>query len=156
MQCTASAWVDWLVVERVWIGAFVRSAERGGEIFARAAAGIDESAFEELLPRRAIDVLALALRVGRERSADVWAFVPADSKLMQIFDCGFCVEVAAAVGIEVFHAHHQGAVRCAGSLGGGEEGARVAYVQVAGGRRGEAASVAGLFRASKLFHVEQL
>jgi len=130
--------------------------ERGGEVFAGATAGIDESAFEELAPRGEVVVVALALRVRRARAADVGAFMPADSKPMQIFDCGFCVDGAAAVGIEVFHAQDQGAVRCAGSLGGGEEGARVADVQVACGRRGEAASVARLFRASKLFHVEQL
>jgi hypothetical protein len=74
---------------------------------------------------------------------------------MEIFDCGFGVDGAAAVGIEVFHAQDEGAVRGAGSREGGEEGARVAYVQVAGGGGGEAASIAGLFRASKLFHVEQ-
>jgi hypothetical protein len=52
---------------------------------------------------------------------------------MQIFDCGFGVDGAAAVGIEVFHAEDHGALRGARSLENCEESARVAYMQIAGG-----------------------
>jgi hypothetical protein len=76
MQCAAGTWIDWLVVERIQISAFMRSAEGRSEIFAGAAAGIDESAIEEFLPRSAVDLGSLALRIGGARTADVRAFLP--------------------------------------------------------------------------------
>jgi hypothetical protein len=54
MQCPAGSGIDWFIFERIRIGAFVRRAERGGEVFAGAATGIDESSIEELLPGVAI------------------------------------------------------------------------------------------------------
>ena len=51
----ARSWIDGFVVERIGISAFVRSAERGGKVFAGAAAGIEESGLKELAPGGAVD-----------------------------------------------------------------------------------------------------
>lgn len=58
---------------------FMRRAESGGEVFARAAAGVDEAAGEELAHGSEVDGVALALRVGRVRAADVGAFLPVEA-----------------------------------------------------------------------------
>jgi hypothetical protein len=90
---------------------------------------------------------------------------------MHIFDCGIGIDIAAAIRIEVFHAQDQSGVRLPGSFERGVERARMAYMQIAGGRRCEAPARTGLsetrrlgncfawlfdFTGSlKLFHVEQ-
>lgn len=139
--CAAGAGVHGLVVRIQRLGAFVRSAQCGGEIFARAAAGIDQTLFEELLPGGTVECMAPALRVGRERTAEVGAFLPLDAEPVKIFESGIGVDGAAAVGIEVFHAEGEGAGGAAGALKRRPEGEGVADVQVAGGRWGESATV---------------
>src|SRR5579863_3628349 len=114
-------------------------------------AGIEKAAVEEPLPGDAIEVVAPALRVRSKRAAYVRAFVPGDSEPAQIFERGFGIGCAATLRIEIFHTQDERAVGVASAGKGGPEGACVPDVQVAGGRRREAASVG---RASQ--HVSKL
>jgi hypothetical protein len=60
---------------------------------------------------------------------------------VQVFDGGLGVFGAAAVEVQVFHAHRQRAAGRARPFEGRPEGARVAQVQVAGGRGRKTAAI---------------
>ena len=59
----------------------------------------------------------------------------------KVFEGSIGVLGAAAIGIEVFHAHDECAVCGVGVLEGCKEGARVAEVQAAGGRGRESSAI---------------
>src|SRR5579863_1140861 len=86
--------------------------------------------------------MALALHIRFERAADVGAFVPAQAEPAQVFDCGFGVLGTAAVRVEVFHAQDESAACLAGAFGRGEEGKRMAYMQIACGRGRKTTAIA--------------
>src|SRR5580692_592531 len=113
----------------------MRSADGGCEVFAGAAAGIEIAAPEKPAPGSEIDGTTLALHVRGEGTTLVGPFVPANSQPTEVFKRGVGVDGLAAVGIEIFHAHDERAACLAGSLPCGPEGAGVADVQIAGGRR---------------------
>jgi hypothetical protein len=139
----AGAGIDGLVVERILSGVctFMRGTERDGEILARAATGIEEAALHQAAPCGEIDWIALTLCVRSVWAADVRAFVPVNAEPAKVFEGSVGVLGAAAIGIEVFHAHDECAVCGVGVLEGCKEGARVAEVQVAGGRGRESSAI---------------
>src|SRR5581483_6967894 len=86
---------------------------------------------------------ALALHVRRTRTTNIRPFEPADAKPAQIFERSVSVHVLAALGIEIFHAHHQRAARIPRALPCRKECARMAHVQIACRRRRKASAIAG-------------
>jgi hypothetical protein len=89
-----------------------------------------------------IDAAPFALQVGRIRPAFVRSLVPADAQPAQIFERGIGVDGAAALAVEVLHAHHQRTARLANALPSSPEGARVAHMQVACGRGRKPSAIA--------------
>src|ERR1035437_2320565 len=85
----------------------MRRAERGLQVFARAATRKEKAAPEQLSTCVQIEGLATALLVGSKRPAKVWAFLPSNSQPAQVFQGGLGVLGAAAVGVQIFHAHDQ-------------------------------------------------
>jgi hypothetical protein len=141
---TAGAGIDGFVIGimAAW-RAFMRSAERSGKIFARAAAWIDVTAFVEPAPGSEIGVEAGALGVGSAWAAGVGPFIPVHTEPVKIFEGRRGVFGAASVGVEILHAHDQDAARFSGALPCSMEGTGMADVEEAGGRWGEAAAIAG-------------
>src|ERR1035437_2579451 len=119
----ACAGIDGFVVERIYISVtwlatalqmifirrkiLMRRAERGFQVLARTATREEKAAPEQLSTCVQIEGLATALLVGSKRPAKVWAFLPANSQPAQVFECGVGVLGAAAVRVQVFHAHDQ-------------------------------------------------
>ncbi len=130
----------------------MRRAQRGFKILARAAAGIEIAAPQQPAPGRQIDGPPLALHVGRKRPALVRALLPANAQPAQVFERGFGINGLAALRVQVFHAHDQRAACLAGPLPGRPEGARVAHVQIAGGRRRKPAAITRRRRWSEAGH----
>lgn len=67
--------------------------------------------------------------------------MPADAEPEQVFNRGAGEFTAGAVGVEVFDAENESALSVAGALIGLPEGAGMANVEIAGGRRRETAAV---------------
>lgn len=138
----AGTGIDRLVVE-VAGGAFMGRGGGGGEVFARAAAGIEVAAEEQSTPGVNVGLAALALKIRLAGAADVGSLMPADAEPEQIFNGGAGVLAAAAVGVKILHAEHQSAVGISRALKGLPEGASMADVEIAGGRRRQTAAVTG-------------
>ena len=109
----------------------MRSAQGRGQIFSRTATGIEEAALLQLPPSSEIDAVSLALDVRCIRASDIWPFLPIDAEPAQVFERGRGIFCAAAIGVEVFHSHHEGADSGDGPLVSGEECPCVADVQIA-------------------------
>jgi len=124
------------------------------EIPARAPARVEITVAQQLSKCVEINLMAAALCVRCKRSSVVWTLVPADSQPSQVFDRGICINSAAAVGIEVFHAQDQHSSGIACALICGEESARVAHVQVACWRWREPAPVSRRRRLIGTGHAE--
>ena len=107
--------------------------ERSGQVLARAAAREEKSAAHELAPRVEIKSPAASLRIGRIRPTLIWPFLPANSQPAQVFNGGLGKIDAAAIGVQVFHAHDERAARVTRPLAGRPESACVAHVQIASG-----------------------
>lgn len=138
----AGSGIDGLIIEVLGApGPLMRGANGRGEILAGAAAGIDESACAKLFPCSQIHLCSPALLVGSEGTAYIGPFVPIESQPAKIFEGGSSVFGAAAVGIEIFHAHHEAATGRSRSLPCTMEGACVSDMEITGGRWGEAAPV---------------
>ncbi len=88
----------------------------------------------------AIDLPLVALAIGRIRTADVGAFVPIETEPLDIFDeLGFIARFAA-LEVGVFNAEDEGSALLAREEPVEERGARVADVNLSGGRGGKANS----------------
>ena len=85
----------------------MRSAEGGSEILPGAAARINKAACAKGLPCVPINVSAMALFVGGERSAEIGALIPVDSEPTQVFESGAGVFRPAAIWVEILHSHDQ-------------------------------------------------
>jgi len=131
----AAAGVKRLVV------AFVGGRGRERQVLAGAGAGIDGPTVAQLAPCTKVNLAALALAVGPERSSQVWPFLPVDSQPPEIFEHRLGKPALGALGIEILVAQNQGAVVLEGALAGGPESGNVADVQQACGRRGKSAAV---------------
>jgi len=119
----------------------MRGAGGGENVFAGAGAGIDKPACAQVIKSGAVEVLARALRVGSERAAAIRAFLPLKTKPLEVFEHGLNKFIAAARGIEVLAAQHQGAGMGARPLLGNPEGSRVAKMEQPGGRRRQTAPI---------------
>jgi hypothetical protein len=103
------------------------------DIAARAGAGKDGSGGMELGEGGAVKRETLALVDD--------GLGPREAEPTQVFEHGGDEIEAEADGVEIVVAQEQGAAGGAGAFGGDPESARVAEVEVAGGRRGETAEV---------------
>lgn len=139
----AGAGVEGLVVDGVVVlRLFAVGGGKGIEdIAAGTSAGVDVAGVAKGAPDG--EVIALALEVGGVRAADVGALVPINAEPVEIGGDGGEELGAAAGGIEVLDAEDE----CAGgglcTLVGGPECEGVAEVKVAGGGRGDAATICG-------------
>jgi hypothetical protein len=127
----------------VFLLGLVRSLRGSLEILARTFAGIDCAGVKELLPCGEVRVAAQALRVGREGAAYVRAFLPFDAEPAQVFQHGLLEVGAGAMRVEVLVSKDKGAACGEAALIRGEEGARVAEMEEACGRRRYAAAIGG-------------
>ena len=117
--------------------------EGGGEVFAGAVAGVQEAAEEQAPPGIDVGGVALALEIRRAGTADVRPLMPADAEPEEIFNGGGGELSAASLGVKVFNAQDDCALGVAGALEGFPEGAGVADMEIAGGRRRNAAAIVG-------------
>ncbi len=146
------SWIDGLVLGVrgcVARGAFMGRGDGGSEVLSRAAAGIEKAAEEQATPGVDVGLAALTLKIGLAGTADVRAFMPADAEPEQIFNRGAGEFTTGAVGVEIFDAENERALCVAGALIGLPEGAGVADVEIAGGRRRKTAAIAGGVRCWK-------
>src|SRR5215469_6188429 len=123
---------------------FVRSFERALQIFARAAARIDEAAVAEFAPRVDIEIAPLALHVRTKSSAGIGPFLPGQAEPAQILEHGVNEFGPGALKIQILVAKNKFAACGAGPLVGHPEGSRVAEMKVSGRRRSEAAAIAAV------------
>ena len=111
----------------------MRGGRRGEDVPAGAPAGIDQPGGLQALRRGAVARESLAL--GNHRP------VPGEAEPGQILKEGRHILRAAAVAIEIVVAQEEAASGAAGPGGRGPKRARMAQMEVAGGRGGEAAAV---------------
>ena len=83
----------------------------------------------------------LGLDVGAVRPSDIGALVPVEAEPAEVLEHGGDEIEAEAEGVEVIVAEEECATGGAGAFGGEPKCARVAEVEMARGRRGEAAEV---------------
>jgi len=118
----------------VVFAAFVRGGDGGfGEFAAGAVAGEDQAGGVEA--GEGVAVGGETLRLGDD------GFFPRKAEPAEVFEHGGDELGAAAGGVEVVVAEEQASAGGAGAFMGGPKRERVAEVQVAGGRGGEAADV---------------
>lgn len=130
---TARARVDRLVI---WVvgrrNSLVWGAEGGREVFAGAAAGVDESSVPKSLPERAVHIGTPALFVRSVWAADIGALIPGNAEPAEVFECSVLVFGTAAIGVEVLHPHDEHPICLAGALPRAVEGAGMPDVEIAG------------------------
>src|ERR1700758_3304423 len=148
MAMTAGTGVNGFVVQRIELSGsasrrrlLMRRCERTLQVFARASAGKQEPAIAKFAPGVEIESAAFALHVRSEGAAFVRTLMPADPQPAQVIERGICIHCSTAVGIEIFHAHDQGAACVPRPLPGGPEGARMTYMQVSGRRGGKSSAI---------------
>lgn len=114
-------------------GGFVRGAEGFEDIAAGAGAGEDPAGGVEAGEGAAVEREAVALADDR--------LGPGEAKPVEVLEHGGDEIEAEADGVEVVVAQEERAAGGAGALGGEPERARVAEVEMAGGRGSEAAAI---------------
>ncbi len=85
----------------------------------------------------AINFNSVGLAIGAKGSADVRAFVPVESKPLQVGNQLIFKARLAAFDIGIFYAKNHGAAMMTGEEPVKQRGAGVADVEMSGGRRGE-------------------
>jgi len=111
------------------------------DVLAGASAGVDGPEGTQVVEVLSIEVDAGALIVGGERTANVRAFIPGKAEPFQILNEAVDEFRANAGAIEVFVAQNELAGGGPGAFLGDPESAGVAEMDIAGGRRSEAAAI---------------
>src|SRR3569623_2072676 len=119
----------------------MRSAERSCKVFAGALAWIDEPSPTETLPCSPVERCAPALLVGSIGAAHVGSLVPVDAEPAKVLEGSLGVLGAAAVAIEVLHAHNQRSTGLSRALPSPIKRAGMSQVKMPGRRRGESAAI---------------
>jgi hypothetical protein len=135
-QRPASAWIDrFAIILGMWC---VSSCLK---IFARTRARINKSAQLQFFQCHAIVRITLALIIRRERSADIRPFLPIEAEPPQVFEYRGSKLRLAARAVQVLVAQDQHAPRRSRPLLGHPESSRVSQMQIACGRRRNAAAI---------------
>ena len=129
-------------IERLVVAFLVGSGRRIGQVLARAVAGIDASGIAQLAPGIEVEIAPGALRIGRERPANVRSFLPANAEPAQVFHHRPRKLQLGALRVKVFVAKYQRAAIGLRALECGPEGAGVPDVQQSR-RRGRQPSAIG-------------
>ena len=122
------------------------------DVLARAGAGIDVAGGAELVQGVEMKLATFGLIVGSERAAAIRAFLPVETEPFEVFIHGRVKFRAATGDVEVFVAQDKDAVLSACALLGDPERARVAEMQIAGGRRGDPPAVTRNMRWIRIAH----
>ena len=120
-----------------------------GEIFSRAAAGINVAARDQFTQGCSVYRVTFALVVWRERAANVRALLPANTERVEVLDGRNLEFRLRSLRIEVFHAENQRALRIDGATPSGPESRRVPKMEQSGWRWRDAAAIAGLAHESE-------
>jgi len=126
-------WAAVAVVDGFVVLLFVRGVGEAGKVFAGADAFIGIALRDQAIQGSAVKRKALALVHH--------GWLPIETEPAQVFDHCRDEVWLAAVGIKIVVAEEQCATSGAGAFGGDPEGARMAEMQIASGRWGDAASV---------------
>src|ERR1700721_2197463 len=121
----------------------MRRGQSGRKVFARTTAWKQAAGAQQLARGVEIDPAALALQVRSKWAALFRTLLPADSQPAQFVERGISINRPAAVGVQIFHAHDQRSIGLSRALERRPEGARMAYVQVPGGRRRKPPAITG-------------
>ena len=119
----------------------MRRADGLEDIAAGTRAGKDQAGGVELLECGSVMGAPAALVVGRIGAADVGAFRPGEAEPAQVLEHRVDEIEAEADRVEVVIAQDERAAGLAGAFRGDPERARMAEVEVAGGRGREASAI---------------
>src|SRR5208282_2376870 len=120
------------------------------QLLLAAEAAVGFAFADQALGVFAIDLPLVALAIGRERAADIRPFVPIEAEPAGIVDELALVAHLAALQVGVFNAQDERSALLAREEPVEERGARVAYMNLSGGRWGKADS--HLARNERLLH----
>ncbi len=116
-------WVDWFFV--LGVGGLARA-----EVAAGTGAGVDAVEVAEAMPSVEVEVAAVTLKNGFA--------VPVEAEPEEVFERGVDEFGATAGGVEIFDSENDSPAGRAGAAVGEGKGPRVAEMEMAGGRGGEA------------------
>jgi hypothetical protein len=135
----AGSWINWLLVF------MVRRAGGLKDITPRTGAGIKQRRVPQDLPGGQIGLASFTLDVRRERPANVRSLFPSQSKPMKVFDDGLPELRPASIAIQIFDSENELSIGLSSTFLCMPERDRVADMQKARRRRGDAAPI-GNFR----------
>lgn len=135
----ARARINWCVL------AVVRRLQCPQHILARAGTGVNEAAGSEFFESGHVERTTFTLRVGSERSAAVWTFLPTKAEPSQIFQHGLDELRPAARAVQILVSKNEGSMMPGCPLLCSPKRSRVTQVEMAGGRRRQTAAILDAF-----------
>ncbi len=119
------------------------------QLFLSTETQVGLALIDQTLGMFAVDIQTFGLAIGNIRAAQIWSFVPVETQPFEIGDELVFVAGFAAFDVRVLDAEHHGPAALPGKKPVEKGSARIANVQLAGGRRSKTNADRGVWRSPK-------